>query len=335
MRKLYLLLIILPFALAQGSVFDGSDFVDDALPNQYSNQFSLSTVEVNLVGEEYFEITIINQESDPLFLIVDYPSNFLEGEEHIEIDNSYILRINVDNSANSFGIIEFKSPEHSLFLPVVHSLEGDKQFGTNLGLTSDVFHSGQNMTFNLEMIEDESEFTKDVRLQVIIVSSDNQNVLEHSKTVQFDALFDQELSLYVPEHLSRGEYAMFLRAKYDGITEYDYSLFTLTEESAQEKGVSGNISILLAIVGLFFFLIYNSNKHMSFLKKIQSKHSLYLKRRGAKRSEAKSIEKKLSAIRSAYLEGAISKKNYSLAVKKLRLRLKQVRSSLKRRPRKG
>tara|TARA_Y100000034_G_scaffold18613_1_gene20683 strand:+ start:3133 stop:4134 length:1002 start_codon:yes stop_codon:yes gene_type:complete len=332
MRKLYLLLLILPFALAQGSVFDGSDFVDDALPDQYSNQFSLSAAEINLAGEEYFDITIINQEPDPLFLIVDYPSNFLEGAEYIEIDNNHILRINVDNSTNSFGLIEFKSPEHSLFLPVVHSLAGDKQFGTNLDLTSDVFHSGQNMTFNLEMIEDESKFTKNVQLEFIILSSDNQNVLDHSKIVQFDALFDQELSLYVPEHLSHGEYAIFLQAKYESITEYDYSLFTLTEEAAQEKGFGMSILILIAIVGLFIFLIHNSHKHLSKLKKIHTKHSLSIKKHHASRAKVELVEKKLSSIRSAYLEGAISKKNYELAVKKLRERLKQLRDSVKRGP---
>ena len=332
MRRLcFFLLLLIPAVLAHHPVFEDSEFKDN-LPAQYSNEFSLSESKISLEGEEYVEITITNLASAILFLIVDYPDTFLGGEHNIEIKDKYVLTINVDNSENSFGIIEFNSPERSLFLPVVNILPGDDRFGTNLDMDLDVF-SGQNITFVVEMTDDNSEFTKEVLLHYVLVSKDNQKILESTETVQFDALIDKEFSFYIPEYISNGEYALFLDSSYGDIKEYDYSLFTLARGEVSNNGTFGlNYLFLIAIVGLFIFLIYNNRRYMFFLKKIHTKHSLSIKKHHASRAKAELVEKKLSSIRSAYLSGAISKKNYDIVVKKLREKIKQIRDSVKRGP---
>jgi len=323
--------LLVPLVSAHHPVFEGSDF-NDNLPLEYSNEFSLSKSKISLDGENYVEITITNLDYTPLFLIVDYPSTVLEGETNLEIKNDYVLTINIDNSENSFGIIEFKSPERSLFLPVVSILPGDTQFGTNLNMELDVV-SGQNITFQVEMTDDNSEFTKEVLLNYVLVSRYNQKVLEFTENVQFDALIDDEFSLSVPEYISDGEYALFLDSSYEDIKEYDYSLVTLARGKSSNNVYFGlNYIFLIAIIGLFIFLIYNNRKYMFFLKKIHTKHSLSIKKHHASRAKAEIVEKKLSSIRSAYLEGAISKKNYDITVKKLKEKIKQLRDSVKRGP---
>jgi hypothetical protein len=289
-----------------------------------------------LEGETSFEVDITNEGIGPLFLIVKYP-DFLSGETQLEIEDTHTLQVDVDNSDNSFGIIEFKSPDSSLFLPVTHSLRGAGVFTKfDLKLVSDVYFAGGNMSFDMEITDDNSEGTKEVELRLTLISKDNQVVLEDTKTLAVDALFNEGISLYLPEYLSKGEYALFASASYDGLSNYEHSLFTLDANKAKDIGFSGliNSGLFLIIIGLFVFLVHNSHKHLGKLRKIHTKHSLSIRRHRATRAESELIEKKLSSIRSAYLAGAISKKNYDSVIKKLRNRLKALRLGLKKRPKK-
>ncbi len=334
MRKLALLLLLFPIVFAHHGVFGEFGFVDSELPFGYSKTFSLSEVEVNLEERSYFEIDIINEGVGPLFLIVDYP-DFLSGETQLEIEDAHTLRIDVDKVSNSFGVIGFKSPDSSLFLPVTHSLIDMSVFSSfDLKLVSDVYFAGGNMSFDIEITDDNSEGTKEVELRLTLISKDNQEVLEDTKTLAVDALFDEEVSLYLPEYLSKGEYALFASMNYDGSSDYEYSLFTLDESKAKGTDFSGliNSGLFLLIIGLFVFLVHNSHRHLGKLRRLHHKHSLSIRRHRATRAEAEVVEKKLSSIRSAYLEGAISKKNYDSAVKRLRDRLKALRLGLKKRP---
>lgn len=336
MRKLCLLLLLFPIVFAHHGVFGEFGFVDSELPFGYSKTFSLSEVEVNLEERTYFEIDITNDGVGPLFLIVDYP-DFLTGETQLEIDDTHTLRVDVDKSDNSFGVIEFKSPDSSLFLPVTNSLSNSGIF-TNFDLkpVSDVYFAGGNMSFDAEITDDNSEGTKEIELRLTLISKDNQIVLEDTKILAVDALYDEELSLYLPEYLSKGEYALFATLNYEGLSDYEHSLFTLDAGKVKETDFSGliNSGLIILIIGLFVFLVHNSHKHLGKLRKLHHKHSLSIRRHRATRSEAELVEKKLSSIRSAYLEGAISKKNYDSAVKKLRDRLKALRLGLKKHPKK-
>ncbi|MBT4135043.1 hypothetical protein HOE39_01735 [Candidatus Woesearchaeota archaeon] len=332
MRKLYLLLLLIPTVFAQSPVFSEFGFEESELPFVHSNSFSLSEVEVNLEGETRFDIDITNKGAGPLFLIVDYP-DFLSGETRIEMERTDTLQFNVDNSKKSFGIIEFNSPDASLSLPVINTPIADDEFDKfTLNPSADVYFAGGDMIFNIEIVDDNSEATKQVYLTLTLLSKDNKIVLEDSKIIEVDALFDEELSLYLPEYLSKGDYVLFVESKYMGFSEYDSSLFTLDADTSTTNFWTGLLLIL--IVGLFLFLIRNSNKHLGKLRKIHTKHSLSIRRHRATRAESELVEKKLSSIRSAYLAGAISKKNYESIIKKLRNRLKALRLGLKKRPKK-
>jgi len=336
MRKLYLLLLLIPVVFAQSPVFGEFGFIDSELPFGYSKSFSLSELDISLEGENSFEVDITNEGIGPLFLIVKYP-DFLSGDAKLEVEKQRTLIVNVDNSENSFGVIEFKSPDSSLFLPVVHSLHSDKVFDEfNLKPASDVYFAGGNMTFNLEITDDLSEATKKVELILTLLSKDNQEVLKDTKTLSVDALFDEEISLYLPEYLSKGEYILFAEASHNGLSEYDHSLFTLDTGKLSGTGFSNILTygFFLLILGLFVFLVQNSHKHLGKLRRIHTKHSLSIRRHRANRAEAELVEKKLSSIRSAYLAGAISKNNYNSVIKKLRNRLKALRLGLKKRPKK-
>ena len=329
MRKLYLLLLLIPVVFAHHSGSGEAGFIESELPVVYSKSFSLSEIEVSLEARNNFEIEITNNGAGPLFLLINYPG-FLSGAEQLEIEDRYTLRVNVDNFKNSFGFIEFKAPKASLFLPVTHSLRDDGAFDSlEISMVSDVYFAGEDASVNVKITDDDSETTKSTILTFTLRSKDNQKVLESTKTVEVDALFDEEVSLYLPEYLSKGDYTLFVEAKYSGLSDYDSSLFSLDAE----KSVSYWIYLfLIAIFVLFLFMIRNSHKHLSKLKKIHTKHSLSIKKHHASRAKVEIIEKKLSSIRSAYLEGAISKKNYNLIVKKLRERIKQLKDSVKRGP---
>lgn len=336
MRKLYLLLLLIPAVFAQSPVFGEFGFVDSELPFGYSKSFSLSEVDISLEGENSFEVDINNEGIGPLFLIVNYP-DFLNGDNKLEVEKKLTLVVTLDNSENSFGVIEFKTPDSSLFLPVVHSLREDRIFDKfDLNPTSDVYFAGGNMTFNIEITDDSSKATKEVELILTLLSKDNQEVLKDTKTLSVDALFDEEISLYLPEYLSKGEYVLFVESRYEGESEYEHSLFTLDVGKPTGKDFSNilNYGFFLLILGLFVFLVHNSHKHLGKLKKIHTKHSLSIRRHRATRAESELVEKKLSSIRSAYLAGAISKKNYDSVIKKLRNRLKALRLGLKKRPKK-
>jgi len=336
MRKLYLLLLLIPAVFAQSPVFGEFGFVDSELPFGYSKTFSLSEVELNLDEETHFELELTNDGVGPLYLIVDYPE-FLTGETQIEIENTYILRVDVDTSDNSFGVIEFKSPDSSLFLPVTDSLRDSGAFTSfDFNLDSDVYFAGGNMSFDIEITNDNSEGTALTELILTLISKDNQIVLEDTKTLAVDALFDEELSLYLPEYLSKGEYALFATITHKGLSDYEYSLFTLDVGEPEDTRFSGliNSALFLLIIGLFVFLVHNSHRHLGKLRKLHHKHSLSIRKHRATRAEAELVEKKLSSIRSAYLAGAISKKNYDSTIKKLRDRLKVLRLGLKKRPKK-
>ena len=336
MRKLYLLLLLIPAVFAQSPVFGEFGFVDSELPFGYSKSFSLSEVEINLEGKNSFEVEITNEGIGPLFLIVNYP-DFLSGATKIEVEDTYNLRVNVDDSKNSFGVIEFKSPDSSLFLPIVHTLQRDSLFDEfDLKPVSDVYFAGGSMTFNVEITEDNSKATKEVELILTLLSKDNQEVLKDTKTLSVDALFDEEISLYLPEYLSKGEYVLFVEVSYRGLSDYEYSLFTLDTGKPVGMDFSSilNYGFVLLIIGLFVFLLHNSHKHLGKLRKLHTKHSLSIRRHRASRAESELVEKKLSSIRSAYLAGAISKKNYDSVIKKLRNRLEALRLGLKKRPKK-
>jgi hypothetical protein len=332
MRKLYLLLLLIPVVFAHHGAFEEAGFIESELPFVYSNSFSLSEVEVNLESDTGFNIDITNKGAGPLFLLVEYPE-FLSGEARIEIERTHTLQVNADNSKNSFGTIEFNSPDAALSLPVINTLRDDEEFDKFvLNPSADVYFAGGDMTFNIEIIDDNSEATKKVYLTLTLLSNDNKVVLEDSKIIEVDALFDEELSLYLPEYLSNGDYVLFVESKYDGFSEYDSSLFTLDADTSTTNFWTA--ILLLIIVGLFLFLIGNSNKHLGKLRKLHTKHSLSIRKHRANRAEAELVEKKLSSIRSAYLAGAISKKNYDSVIKKLRNRLKALRLGLKKRPKK-
>jgi hypothetical protein len=329
MRKLFILLLLIPIVSAHHPVFDETGFVESELPVVYSNKFSLSEVDISLEGDSHFNLEIINEGPESLFLIINYP-DFLSGEEQIEIGEIYTLEVKVDNSRNSYGLIEFQAPEASLFLPVIHTLKDDNEFDKfDLNPSADVYFAGEDMTFNVEITDDDSGVTKKVYLTFTLLAKDGSIVLEDSKIVDVDALFDEELSLYLPEYLSKGDYVLFVESKYNGFSEYDSSLFTLDEKKMFSYWI---YALFILIIGLFIFLIYNSHKHLSILKKIHTKHSLSIKKHHASRAKVELVEKKLSSIRSAYLEGAISKKNYDITVKKLREKIKQLRDSVKRGP---
>lgn len=329
MRKLYLLLLLIPIVSAHHPVFDETGFVESELPVVYSNSFSLSEIEVHLEAKDYFEVEIINEGPESLFLIINYP-DFLSGSEQLEVDDEHVLRINVDNSRNSYGFIEFKAPKSSLFLPVTHSLRDEYAFDSfEIKMNSDVYSAGKDAILNVKITEDNSENTKQTSLIFTLLSKDNQKVLESTKNIEVDALFDEEIALYLPEYLAKGDYTLFVESKYGDLSDYETSLFSLDEEKPFNYGI---YLIFVVIIGLFIFLIHNSHKHLSNLKKIHTKHSLSIKKHHASRAKAEIIEKKLSAIRSAYLEGAISKKNYDITVKKLREKIKQIRDSVKQGP---
>ncbi len=331
MRKLYLLLLLIPLVSAQHTSFDETGVVSPELLSGYSKSFSLSDIEVNLENENYFEVEITNTDLKPLLLIVEYP-DFLSGATQIEIEDTHTLQVKVDNSKNSFGSIEFKVSEASLFLPVTHVLSDGGAFDSfEISMASDVYFAGKDVGVKVKITNDNSALTKQTTLSFTLFSKDNQKVLEATKTIEVDALFDEEVSIYLPEYLSKGDYMLFLEARYDGRSDYDSSLFSLDEE----EGVNSWISVLfVAIIGLFIFLIHNSHKHLGKLRKIHTKHSLSIRRHRATRAESELVENKLSSIRSAYLDGAISKKNYESVVKKLRNRLKALRLGLKKRPKK-
>jgi hypothetical protein len=331
MRKLYLLLLLLPLVSAHHASFDETGVVDPELLSGYSKSFSLSDAEVNLENENYFEVEITNTDLKPLVLSVAYP-DFLSGNTQLEVEGTHTLQVKVDNSKNSFGVIEFKVSDVSLFLPVTHVLGDGGAFDIfEISMASDVYFAGKDAEVKVKITEDKSEFTKQTTLSFTLFSKDNQKVLESTKTIEVDALFDEEVSLYLPEYLSKGDYMLFVEADYGGRSDYDSSLFSLDEEEAANSWI---YALFIAIIGLFVFLIHNSHKHLGKLRKIHTKHSLSIQRHRATSAESEIVEKKLSSIRAAYLEGAISKKNYDSVVKKLRNRLEALRLGLKKRPKK-
>jgi len=331
MRKIYLLLLLLPLVSAHHASFDETGVVSPELLSGYSKSFSLSDIEVNLENENSFEVEITNTDLKPLLLSLEYP-DFLSGATQLEIEESYNLQVKVDNSKNSFGVIKFKVADASLFLPVTHVLSDGGAFDSfGISMASDVYFAGKDAGVKVKLTEDNSEFTKQTTLSFTLFSKDNQKVLDTAKTIEVDALFDEELSLYLPEYLSKGDYMLFVEANYGGRSDYDSSLFSLDEEVSVNSWM---FVLFVLIIGLFVFLIHNSHKHLGKLRKIHTKHSLSIRRHRATRAESELVEKKISSIRSAYLAGAISKKNYDSVVKKLRNRLNALRLGLKNRPKK-
>jgi hypothetical protein len=329
MRKLFILLLLIPLVSAHHPVFDETGFVESELPVVYSNKFSLSEVDITLEDNAYFNLEIINEGPESLFLIINYP-DFLSGEKQVEIRDTYNLEVKVDNSRNSYGLIEFQAPESSLFLPVTQLLADNAGFDSfEIRMKSDVYFAGKDASVNVKITEDNSEITKQTELIFTLFSKDNQKVLESIKTIKVDALFDEEVSLYLPEYLAKGDYMLFVEARYADRSDYDSSFFSLDEKKSFSYWI---YALFIVIIGLFIFLIHNSHKHLSNLKKIHTKHSLSIKKHHASRAKVELVEKKLSSIRSAYLEGAISKKNYDITVKKLREKIKQLIDSVKRGP---
>ncbi len=329
MRKLYLLLLLLPAVFGHHEILPETKGIESELPEIYSNSFSLSEVDIELDAESYFEIEINNEGTGPLLLTLNYP-NFLNGKEHLEIEDSQVLRISADGLKNSYGIVEFESPDSSLLLPVVYSLRDEGAFDSfEISMGSDVYFAGDSAIVNVRLTDDDSTLTKYTILSLTLLSKDNQKVFEITEKVEVDALFDGEIPLSLPEYLSKGDYVLFVEAEYDGLSDYDSSLFTL---DAEESSNYWMYLLLVVVIGLFIFLVHNSHRHLSNLRKIHHKHSLSIKKHHASRAKVDLVEKKLSSIRAAYLEGAISKKNHDSAVKKLRDRLKLLRDSVKRGP---